>query len=439
MLATVHGKVLEDGRTLSDYNIHNEDILKLQALSVPEASAASAAAASQQPELWRTQDDSAVFCVEKGSRWHVPNPEAFLALSFQWEQVKHVETAVMEAVPRIATLWKVAGHTSVFCVEKGSRWHVPNPAAFLALGFQWVQVKTVETAVMEAVPLITTLWQVAGHASVFCVEKGSRWHVPNPAAFLALGFQWVQVKTVETAVMEAVPLITTLWQVAGHASVFCVEKGSRWHVPNPAAFLALGFQWAQVKTVETAVMETVPRIATLWKTAESSAVWKVEHGSRWWVVNPEMFLALGFHWEQVKKVGAAVLEAVPEGATPESAFRVNIGSPDNQLFRFTPSGDGPWGSFVAKHSGCALEVLGGSADNHAPLVQHSPRQGEASQLFAMEPAADASGWSIVRCKHSGKVLDVSGNSSNDFVKVIQYDMHGRANQLFRHQIVTEDG
>lgn len=83
---------------------------------------------------------------------------------------------------------------------------------------------------------------------------------------------------------------------------------------------------------------------------------------------------------------------------------------------------------VAKHSGKAMDIQGGSTGNGARLLQWSFHGGQNQQFF---PDPVGGGYYRLVALHSQKVLDVYGASAADGAEVIQWPWHGGDNQRFR--------
>jgi len=101
----------------------------------------------------------------------------------------------------------------VFVLERGQRRHVPNPAVFDAMGFDWGKVKTVKDAELQAISAGTPLGQFPDRAllkgagpDVFLVVSGQRRHVPDPSTFNAMGLDWKKVRTISDKELSLVPL-----------------------------------------------------------------------------------------------------------------------------------------------------------------------------------------------------------------------------------------
>lgn len=109
----------------------------------------------------------------------------------------------------------------------------------------------------------------------------------------------------------------------------------------------------------------------------------------------------------------------------------------NQLFKLKDKGNGYY-MVIAKHSGKALDVRGGTGakKNGAVLHQWEPHGGD-NQLFRL--VEKGNGYYMLVAKHSGKAVDVSGGERDkrNGIKVHQWDVHGQGNQLFKFVSVNK--
>jgi ricin-type beta-trefoil lectin protein len=83
------------------------------------------------------------------------------------------------------------------------------------------------------------------------------------------------------------------------------------------------------------------------------------------------------------------------------------------------------GIFQALHSLKVMDVMNGSRENGAPIIQWD-QHGAGNQQFRIEPLG--SNQFALRAVHSGKVLDVWEWSTANGGRIIQWDWHGGNNQ-----------
>jgi arabinan endo-1,5-alpha-L-arabinosidase len=80
---------------------------------------------------------------------------------------------------------------------------------------------------------------------------------------------------------------------------------------------------------------------------------------------------------------------------------------------------------VARHSGRALAIAGGSSADGAGLVQQTTGSATSQQFQFVDAGA---GYYRLRARHSGKVVDVYARSTADGANVVQWSDNGGTNQ-----------
>ncbi|WP_035701429.1 RICIN domain-containing protein, partial [Glycomyces tenuis] len=92
----------------------------------------------------------------------------------------------------------------------------------------------------------------------------------------------------------------------------------------------------------------------------------------------------------------------------------------NQRWQLQPSGDGHY-QVVAQHSGKCMDVSDASTANNAPVIQW-PCNGQANQQWQLRDAGG--GYVEIVSRHSGKCLDVVSASTANSARLQQYDCYG---------------
>jgi hypothetical protein len=111
--------------------------------------------------------DAKVYVVLNDYRYHIPNPETFAALGYQWEKILSLPDYEVNAVPEGPPFPSVApvsgplnyrngtlvnGLTNkVYVVLNDCRHWIPDQATFKAMGYNWSKVLSLG-AVAEAMP-----------------------------------------------------------------------------------------------------------------------------------------------------------------------------------------------------------------------------------------------------------------------------------------------
>lgn len=134
-----------------------------------------------------------------------------------------------------------------------------------------------------------------------------------------------------------------LVRVAGEDAVYVVQEDELWLVPNPETFMARGYDWADVKEVETMVVQNLARTTTflpegaLIRAFKSPDVYIIkyveERQYKRLILNPTVFESYGhLRWENVIDVAQEVVDAF----TTSNLVRVSGGT---QIYKLGPTGD----------------------------------------------------------------------------------------------------
>jgi microsomal dipeptidase-like Zn-dependent dipeptidase len=231
------------------------------------------------------QDENAIYVVEGGARFHVPDMPTFDSL-YNAADVRRVAATEIARIPT----WPVDGtllaekNGAVHVCFQGARFHVPDPATFDLL-FKWSDVRQLWDHALDHLPLVPvdgTLLREANGA-VHVVYGGARFHVPDMATFNAL-FPGAVVHQLWDGAVDQIPQIPkdgTLLREANGA-VHVVYGGARFHVPDMATFNAL-FPGAVVYQLWDHAVDQIPLIpadGTAIELGPGGPVWMVRGGQR---------------------------------------------------------------------------------------------------------------------------------------------------------------
>lgn len=229
--------------------------------------------------LLKASGQSAVFYVENGTLHHIPDAPLFLNLGLSWSQIKTVSTfsTYTLGAPLVApfpsgSLIQPAGHNAIYLVIHGVLRHVGSPSVLYQMGYNFGEVAQVASlnanwpvgpALTTAVPYAPSgaLFQQTGHQSVYTVINGQLSHITSGSVFLAMGYQWNQIQQVAalpnlpigpaTNTPDRVYPTGSLIKLSGAAAVYLVQNGVLRHIGSPSILYALGYTFADVKTVST--------------------------------------------------------------------------------------------------------------------------------------------------------------------------------------------
>lgn len=200
----------------------------------------------------RLSGSSAVFWVSGNTLYHIPNPAVFLGMGYTWSQIQVVSSVAgyTLGLPMVVpypsgSLLKVVNQPAVYLVQNGVLHHIASASVFLGMGYTWNQIQTVPalqpnwpvgpdiTSPFTYVPS-GSLYRVASTAPVYVAFNGALHHILSASLFLAMGYQWSQIRVVSglplpigsnvTSPIAAYPS-GTLLQAADTGSDYMVESG----------------------------------------------------------------------------------------------------------------------------------------------------------------------------------------------------------------------
>lgn len=99
--------------------------------------------------------------VIKGSRkYHIPDPQTFNILGYNWNQVKDVGGGVLGRIlPGSPTLPSLrngvlikGSRPEVYVIQGGQKCWIPNPATFEAKGYDWNRIRLIPDWALERIP-----------------------------------------------------------------------------------------------------------------------------------------------------------------------------------------------------------------------------------------------------------------------------------------------
>jgi hypothetical protein len=109
-----------------------------------------------------------------------------------------------------------------------------------------------------------------------------------------------------------------LFREEGSDAVYVVQGGTKFHVPNPEEFEALGYKWDNIEVVPRGALGFLrdrPNERTLLRERDSKAVYFYENGQKRGIASPEAFERLGHKWSDIKVVPSGTLKNETLGAS----------------------------------------------------------------------------------------------------------------------------
>lgn len=161
----------------------------------------------------------AIYVVRGGGRFWIPSPSEFEANGFSWNAVLETTDGSLSHVstyPANGTLIRERDAAAVYIVYGGVPFHIPSPEIFDTLGFNWQSILTIPAGSMgdlSKFPASGTLLREWSSPEVYLAENQVLRHIPNQQEFDALGLSWSNVGVVPDGGLGALskgnPLPTT--------------------------------------------------------------------------------------------------------------------------------------------------------------------------------------------------------------------------------------
>ena len=161
--------------------------------------------------LLKEKSSSKIYVIFGGGKLLVPDMNEYIAMGYDQGTLKEVPDGALNYIsdaPGDGTLVKERGSTKNCVLYGGTRFQIPNKAAFTALGFLPGNVRTIpkgSLAGLPALPQDGTLLREMSQAQVYMMKGACRHWVPSPQAFINQGFVWSNVRIVPDGGLAAIP------------------------------------------------------------------------------------------------------------------------------------------------------------------------------------------------------------------------------------------
>ena len=206
----------------------------------------------------------AVYFIENGQKRLIPDPATFSAWGFRWLEIRVVSDEILGALPTGFSLSRLAKGSSpaVYLIDQGKKYHIPNPSMFNQWGFKWSEIHLVSDSLLASTPSAPPLTRLVKGSSpaVYLIDQGKKYLIPNPSTFNHWGFHWSEIRTLSDSFLSSIPSAPTLTRLAKGSSkaVYFLENGKKRLIPNPSTFRRLGFQWSSVRTLSNSLISSIP-------------------------------------------------------------------------------------------------------------------------------------------------------------------------------------
>ena len=224
---------------------------------------------SSGPAIWMLRD---------GVLWPVASADAFITRAF-WSEIVTPSDSQLASYPNLGIGWRdgvlldVGG--AVYIVSNGLRRHIVSPEVFEGLGLSWSNIMAVGNAAAAvhplgspvtgaAVPVDGMFVKKADSTAVYLIVNGNARWVVSEMAFNSYHAAPAEIATITAGQLAAVPagpgagfrdgiLIST-----SDGKVWAISDGRRRWITSPAAFLALGYEFADILSITDAEAQVHP-------------------------------------------------------------------------------------------------------------------------------------------------------------------------------------
>ncbi|PSR20845.1 MAG: glycoside hydrolase [Sulfobacillus acidophilus] len=325
------------------------------------------------------------------------------------------EAATAPVYPN-GSLVEVPSSPSVFLVEHGTVYSVPNIAVLKGMGYTMADVKRVPSLAGYTLgpPLVVpyadgTVLAVANSTNLYWVQDGLIHPFASPTIFKASHIPTTQVQTVSSlrpnwpvgstisAPLSYVPN-GSLYRVQGHSTVYVLDNGTLDAIATGAVFRSMGLQWNAVNTVSALPAYplgspiTTPTLlladGTLWRLSSTGQVYVDENGQLCHIASARLFNAIGFQWKHIHNVSS--LGKAPIGpAIGSAAIPPAVGDPTTSAISLVPTTTGQ-GYWILLQNG--VVVTQGNAQSFGQL---SAAQLGAGKAVSLAVTPDQAGYSVL--------------------------------------------
>jgi hypothetical protein len=273
------------------------------------------------PPLVRSE--GRVYIADEGELWHVRDAQVFSDFGFSWSAVIDLEGSPYASYPVTGTLTSLV-RTSwgrAFKIENGKKRPIMSARIFDAFRLNWSDLVPLNNVILDKIPTHVPLFELSriqGTGAVYIQSRGQNHHVTDPVIFEeAWGFRWGEVADVPNYSIFQFPITQKLSRLAASndGTAFYADRGVKYRIPDPAMFARYGFSWSDVIQIETSFLDQIPTAGTLTAliSAPDGRVFYVE-GAKKRYVSGAVFKARKFSFSDVRPLGWAALNAIPNGS-----------------------------------------------------------------------------------------------------------------------------
>lgn len=135
-----------------------------------------------------------IYLTQNGMKWHIPNMATFQSQGYELGKVQSLTQQQLEGIDDYqapfpdGVLLQAQNDTAIYLMIRGMKWHVPNPAAFSSLGLNPAAVRSVLKSDLD---LVLPYISLKGIPSISDEHKVELMKQYSPFAYLAQGEQFL--------------------------------------------------------------------------------------------------------------------------------------------------------------------------------------------------------------------------------------------------------
>ncbi len=209
------------------------------------------------------------------------------------------------------------GHPVVFLITKNKKHRVPNIDIFNSYGYKWSDVLEVDQAIEHSYE-VANLIKTASDEKVYYLTCNGIFWIRTAEIFLSAGYNSVENDVVvinRTELDHYLNNRVDLKLIQGvDQTIFLISPfGTKRALRSQEIFESYGYSWRDVSIIPNlinALSETV-----LVRDRDGYKVYKIENGTKRWIVDQNAFMRNGFDYTQIEEITALDLKLYPEGKT----------------------------------------------------------------------------------------------------------------------------
>lgn len=206
------------------------------------------------------------------------------------------------------------GHPVVYLISKNKKHQVPNIDIFNSYGYKWSDVIEVEQSVEHSYE-VADLVKTADDEKVYYLSSGIFW-IRTAEIFLLAGYNSVEDDVVVINKNELdyflnrkgnLELIQGIDQTIFRISPFGTKRALR----SQEIFESYGYSWRDF-SIAPNLINALPE-TSLVRGRNDYKVYKIENGTKRWIINQSAFTRNGFNYAQIEEITDLDLKLYPEG------------------------------------------------------------------------------------------------------------------------------